>query len=178
MAISLSVNGQTHQFDGDPSMPVLWYVRDILGLQGTKFGCGTGLCGACTVHVDGQATRGCLLTVEAAAGKKITTIEGLSEDGNHEVQKAWRAQNVPQCGYCQAGQIMSAASWIKHQVPQCGYCQAGQIMSAAALLADNPKPTADQIDEAMAGNICRCGCYQRIHEAVAMAAVEVSRKGG
>ena len=137
-------------------MPVLWYVRDILGLQGTKFGCGTGLCGACTVHVDGQATRGCLLTVEAAAGKKITTIEGLSEDGNHEVQKAWRAQNVPQCGYCQAG----------------------QIMSAAALLADNPKPTADQIDEAMAGNICRCGCYQRIHEAVAMAAVEVSRKGG
>ena len=156
MAISLSVNGQTHQFDGDPSMPVLWYVRDILGLQGTKFGCGTGLCGACTVHIDGKATRGCLLTVEAAAGKDITTIEGLSDDGNHEVQKAWRAQNVPQCGYCQAG----------------------QIMSAAALLADNPKPTSDEIDQAMAGNICRCGCYQRIHEAVAMAAVEVSRKGG
>jgi isoquinoline 1-oxidoreductase alpha subunit len=156
MAISLSVNGQTHQFDGDPSMPVLWYVRDILGLQGTKFGCGTGLCGACTVHIDGKATRGCLLTVAAAAGKNITTIEGLSDDGNHEVQKAWRAQNVPQCGYCQAG----------------------QIMSAAALLADNPKPTSDEIDQAMAGNICRCGCYQRIHEAVAMAAVEVSRKGG
>ncbi|MGB7180494.1 MAG: (2Fe-2S)-binding protein [Burkholderiaceae bacterium] len=156
MAISLKVNGQEHKYDGDPSMPVLWFVRDILGMHGTKFGCGTGLCGACTVHVDGKATRGCLLTVEAAAGKAITTIEGLSEDGNHEVQKAWRTQNVPQCGYCQAG----------------------QIMNAAALLAENSKPTGEEIDEAMAGNICRCGCYQRIHEAVAMAATEISRKGG
>ena len=156
MAIKLKVNGAEHSFDGDPSMPVLWYVRDVLSMFGTKFGCGTGLCGACTVLLDGKASRACLLTMDSVAGKDITTIEGLSEDGNHPVQKAWRAMNVPQCGYCQAG----------------------QIMNAAGMLAENPKPSADQIDEAMAGNICRCGCYQRIHEAVEMAAVEISRKGG
>ena len=148
MSIKFKVNGEEQSFDGDSSMPVLWYVRDIQDLHGTKFGCGTGQCGACTVHVDGTATRGCLLTVEAVAGKEVTTIEGLDSEGNHPVQKAWRALNVPQCGYCQAG----------------------QIMSAAAFLSDTPKPTDDQIDQSMAGNICRCGCYQRIHEAVAMAA--------
>lgn len=148
MTIKFKVNGTEQSFDGDSSMPVLWYVRDILDLHGTKFGCGTGQCGACTVHLDGTATRGCLLTVEAVAGKEITTIEGLDSDGNHPVQKAWRAMNVPQCGYCQAGQIMSAASF----------------------LAETPKPTDDQIDQSMAGNICRCGCYQRIHDAVALAA--------
>ena len=154
MTISLNVNGTEHQFDGDPTMPVLWYVRDILGLHGTKFGCGTGLCGACTVHLDGEAARGCMLSVEAAAGKKITTIEGLDADGNHPVQKAWRANNVPQCGYCQAG----------------------QIMNASAFLSSNPDPSDKQIDQQMAGNICRCGCYERIHQAVAMAALE-SKEG-
>ena len=154
MTISLNVNGTEHQFDGDPTMPVLWYVRDILGLHGTKFGCGTGLCGACTVHLDGEAARGCVLSVEAAAGKKITTIEGLDADGNHPVQKAWRANNVPQCGYCQAG----------------------QIMNASAFLSSNPDPSDEQIDQQMAGNICRCGCYERIHQAVAMAALE-SKEG-
>lgn len=154
MAITLNVNGTEHQFDGDPSMPVLWYVRDILGLHGTKFGCGTGLCGTCTVHIDGQAARGCMLSVEAAGGKKITTIEGLDADGNHPVQNAWRVNNVPQCGFCQAG----------------------QIMNAAAFLSNNPDPSADQIDQHMSGNICRCGCYERIHEAVTMAALE-SKEG-
>lgn len=151
MAISLKVNGQEHSFDGDATMPVLWYVRDVLNLHGTKFGCGTGQCGACTVHVDGKAMRGCLLSMEAAAGKEITTIEGLDSSGDHPVQKAWRANNVPQCGYCQAGQIMSAAS----------------------LLADNPKPSSEQIEQSMSGNICRCGCYERIHAAVEMAASEM-----
>lgn len=150
MTISFTVNGEEQQFDGDPTMPVLWYVRDVMNLHGTKFGCGTGQCGACTVHLDGNATRGCLLSVEAVAGKQITTIEGLDTEGNHPVQKAWRAMNVPQCGYCQAG----------------------QIMSAAAFLSTTPKPTDEQIDQSMAGNICRCGCYQRIHDAVAMAAIE------
>lgn len=154
MAITLNVNGTEHQYDGDPSMPVLWFVRDILGLHGTKFGCGTGQCGACTVHLDGVAARGCVLSVEAAVGKNITTIEGLDAEGNHPVQKAWRVNNVPQCGYCQAG----------------------QIMNAAAFLSANPEPSAEQIDQQMAGNICRCGCYQRIHEAVAMAALE-SKEG-
>ena len=155
MAISLYVNGTKHSYDGDMSMPVLWFVRDVLGQHGTKYGCGTGLCGACTVHIDGEATRSCLLTVADAAGKEITTIEGLSSTGNHPVQKAWRAMNVPQCGFCQSG----------------------QIMNAAATLSKNAKPSAEEIDEAMAGNICRCGCYQRIHDAVAMAATEISRTG-
>ena len=151
MAISLTINGKPHTFDGDGSMPLLWYVRDILNLHGTKFGCGSGLCGACTVHLYGKAMRSCVLTMDAAANADITTIEGLDSEGNHPVQIAWRAKNVPQCGYCQAG----------------------QIMNAAALLADNPKPSAEQIDQQMAGNICRCGCYERIHAAVELAATEM-----
>lgn len=151
MAISLKVNGQEHSFDGDSTMPVLWYVRDMLNMHGTKFGCGTGQCGACTVHVDGKATRSCLLSMEAAAGKEITTIEGLDANGDHPVQKAWRANNVPQCGYCQCGQIMTAAS----------------------LLSDNPKPSSEQIEQTMTGNICRCGCYERIQAAVEMASSEM-----
>jgi isoquinoline 1-oxidoreductase alpha subunit len=154
--ITMKVNGEEKQFDGDASMPLLWYVRDELGLMGTKYGCGTGLCGSCTVHLDGQAARGCLVTVEAAAGKSVTTIEGLDEDGNHPTQKAWR----------------------EHNVPQCGFCQAGQIMQAASLLAENAKPSDAQITEAMAGNICRCGCYQRIHAAIGAAASEIAAKEG
>jgi isoquinoline 1-oxidoreductase alpha subunit len=135
-------------------MPLLWYLRDELGLVGTKFGCGMALCGACTVHLDGQATRSCVLPLSSVVGKSITTIEGLSRDGNHPVQKAWRALNVPQCGYCQSGQIMQAAS----------------------LLATNSKPTDDDIDSAMAGNICRCGTYPRIRAAIKTAAAEGSTK--
>ncbi len=146
--ITLRVNGQERQFQGDPATPLLWFVRDDLGLTGTKYGCGAGLCGACTVHVDGQAVRGCMVTVQQASGKSVTTIEGLSEDGEHPVQKAWRTENVPQCGFCQAG----------------------QIMQAAALLSTNKAPTEAEIVEAMAGNICRCGCYQRIQTAVRLAA--------
>lgn len=142
--MNLVVNGVERSFDGDTSMPLLWYVRDELGLTGTKYGCGTGLCGACTVHVDGAAVRGCLATVAEAEGKEVRTIEGLSPDGNHPVQQAWRDQNVPQCGFCQTG----------------------QIMQAAALLAANPNPTEQQMLDGMSGNICRCGCYQRIIAAV------------
>ncbi len=149
--ISLKINGVRRQFTGDPSMPLLWYVRDELGLTGTKFGCGMALCGACTVHLDGKAVRGCVTPVSAAAGKEVTTIEGLDARGNHPVQRAWRA----------------------HNVPQCGYCQSGQIMQAAALLAANPDPTDQQIIDGMAGNICRCGTYQRIFAAVRTAAQEV-----
>lgn len=145
---SVTVNGELHEFSGDPNMPLLWYVRDILNLTGTKFGCGAGVCGACTVHIDGVAARSCQTSLGDAAGKSITTIEGLSPDGNHEVQKAWRKVNVPQCGFCQAGQIMQAVS----------------------LLAKNRAPSDAEIVEAMSGNICRCGCYQRIHEAVRLAA--------
>jgi len=152
--VTLQINGSEHSFDGDPSMPLLWYLRDELGLVGTKFGCGMALCGACTVHLDGQATRSCVLPLSSVAGKSITTIEGLSRDGNHPVQKAWRAHNVPQCGYCQSGQIMQAAS----------------------LLATNSKPTDDDIDSAMAGNICRCGTYPRIRAAIKTAAAEGSTK--
>jgi isoquinoline 1-oxidoreductase alpha subunit len=148
--IALRVNGQDVSYDGDPDLPLLWYLRDELGFTGTKFGCGEGLCGACTVHVDGDATRSCVTPLSAAAGRNITTIEGLDQNGNHPVQKAWRELNVPQCGYCQAG----------------------QIMSAAALLAKTPDPSDDQINDAMSGNICRCGCYQRISAAVRAAAKE------
>lgn len=151
MAISLTINGKPHTFEGDGSMPLLWYVRDILNLHGTKFGCGSGLCGACTVHMNGKAMRSCQLPMDAVADANITTIEGLDTEGSHPVQVAWRAKNVPQCGYCQAG----------------------QIMNAAALLADNPNPSAEQIDQQMAGNICRCGCYERIHAAVELAATEM-----
>jgi isoquinoline 1-oxidoreductase alpha subunit len=146
--VKLQVNGQTQSFDGDPSMPLLWYLRDELGLTGTKFGCGVALCGACTVHVDGQATRACTTVISDLAGRSVITIEGLDSDGNHPVQKAWRALNVPQCGYCQAG----------------------QIMQAAALLATTKNPSEAEINDAMSGNICRCGCYQRIAAAIKAAA--------
>lgn len=144
---TINVNGVDRQFDGDPDTPLLWFVRDALDLTGTKYGCGTGLCGACTVHLDGVAVRGCLATVADADGKTVTTIEGLSETGDHPVQVAWRDQNVPQCGFCQSGQIMQAAS----------------------LLAANPNPSDQEILDEMQGNICRCGCYQRIVTAVRQA---------
>jgi isoquinoline 1-oxidoreductase subunit alpha len=144
---TIKVNGVDRQFDGDPDTPLLWFVRDQLDLTGTKYGCGTGLCGACTVHLDGVAVRGCLATVADADGKTVTTIEGLSETGDHPVQVAWRDQNVPQCGFCQSGQIMQAAS----------------------LLSANPNPSDQEILDEMQGNICRCGCYQRIVTAVRQA---------
>jgi isoquinoline 1-oxidoreductase alpha subunit len=148
---TVTVNGVEHSFDGDPNTPLLWYVREELGLSGTKYGCGTGLCGACTVHVAGAAVRGCLTTVGEADGKSVVTIEGLSSDGNHPVQQAWRDVNVPQCGFCQAG----------------------QIMQAAALLTATPNPSDAEIIEQMQGNICRCGCYQRIVGAVRRASTGV-----
>ena len=146
--MNVRVNGQERSFDGDPSMPLMWFLRDELGLTGTKFGCGVSLCGACTVHINGEAVRSCAIIMSDVAGKSVITIEGLDPKGQHPVQIAWRALNVPQCGYCQAG----------------------QIMQAAALLAKTPAPTDEQIDTAMYGNICRCGCYQRIHAAVRAAA--------
>ena len=144
----LNVNGTERQVDASDDMPLLWVLRDVLGLTGTKFGCGMAQCGACTVHIEGQAVRSCVLPVSAVGTRMVTTIEGLSPDGSHPVQKAWADQDVAQCGYCQPG----------------------QIMSAAALLAQNPEPTDQEIDLAMAGNICRCGTYQRIREAVRSAA--------
>ncbi|HYZ82956.1 MAG TPA: (2Fe-2S)-binding protein [Bryobacteraceae bacterium] len=146
--IQLTVNGQSKRFDGDPDMPLLWFLRDELTLTGTKYGCGMGLCGACTVHVNGEPTRSCLTAMKSAEGKTITTIEGLSDNGEHPLQKAWKTCNVPQCGYCQSG----------------------QIMQAAALLKKTPKPTDKDIDTNMAGNICRCGTYQRIRQAIKLAA--------
>ncbi|ASJ70905.1 (2Fe-2S)-binding protein [Granulosicoccus antarcticus] len=151
----VTVNGKEHQYDGDPAMPLLWYVRDVLGLTGSKFGCGSGLCGACTMHLDGKSVRSCVLPVQAAEGLTVVTIEGLDPDGDHPAQKAWR----------------------EHNVPQCGYCQAGQIMQAASLLAENNTPTDKQITEHMSGNLCRCGCYQRIEAAVKSAAIEQASKG-
>jgi len=151
MAIEFTVNGRVVTVEAPGEMPVLWALRDILNLTGTKYGCGIGACGACTIHMDGKAVLGCVVQLREAAGKTITTIEGLDPEGNHPVQKAW----------AQLG------------VPQCGYCQAGQIMRAAALLAEKKNPTDAEIDEAMAGNICRCGCYQRIHAAVRLAATGV-----
>lgn len=144
---SLRVNGEDRQFDGDPNMPLLWYLRDELGLTSSKYGCGTGLCGACTVHVNGEAVRSCITTVSEAEGQDVTTIEGLSPDGDHPVQVAWRDLSVPQCGFCQCG----------------------QIMQAAALIAANPDPTDQEIAESMQGNVCRCGCYERIAAAVRQA---------
>ena len=146
--MELNINGQRVAKDLDPEMPILWALRDIFGLTGSKYGCGKGLCGACTVHLDGQPIRSCLTPVKLAEGKRITTIEGLSEDGSHPVQKAWQSLNVPQCGYCQSG----------------------QIMTASALLAKNPEPTDAEIDSAMAGNLCRCGTYPRIRAAIHNAA--------
>jgi isoquinoline 1-oxidoreductase alpha subunit len=142
--IRFKVNGIEHSFDGDPAMPVLWYLRDILGLTGTKFGCGMALCGACTVHRNGDAIRSCVVPIGTVSGVEITTIEGIGLGGLHPVQKAFIELNVPQCGYCQAGQIMQAIS----------------------LLKSKPKPTDEDIDEAMSGNICRCGTYQRIRAAI------------
>ncbi len=146
--VTLRVNGVERRFDGDPNTPLLWYLRDELGLTGTKFGCGIAQCGACTIHLDGDAVRACITTLQDADGKAVTTIEGLSPAGDHPLQKAWIAQ----------------------QVPQCGYCQSGQIMQAAALLKGTPKPSDTQIDEAMAGNLCRCGTYARIRAAIQAAA--------
>ena len=146
--IRLIVNGKQHELDVTPDTPLLWVLRENVGLTGTKFGCGIGQCGACTVHLDGQAIRSCSTPVSAAAGKKIVTIEGLSANSSHALQKAW----------------------IAEQVPQCGYCQSGQIMAAAALLLKNRRPTDEQIDAAMSGNICRCGTYQRIRRAIHHAA--------
>jgi isoquinoline 1-oxidoreductase subunit alpha len=145
---NLSVNGKKQQVDVDPATPILWVLRDHLNLVGTKFGCGIAQCGACTIHLDGTAIRSCQMPVSAVADKAITTIEGLSENGDHPVQKAW----------------------LEHDVPQCGYCQAGQIMTASALLASNPQPSDDEIEAAMNGNICRCGTYLRIKAAVKTAA--------
>jgi isoquinoline 1-oxidoreductase alpha subunit len=146
--MQLTVNGKTRQYDGDPQMPLLWYLRDLLRLTGTKFGCGVGLCGACTVHVNGAAQRSCVTQMSDAAGKQVVTIEALSANGDHPVQLAWKQINVPQCGYCQSG----------------------QIMQAAALLKQKPAPTDQDIDEIMQGNICRCGTYQRIRQAIHIAA--------
>ena len=148
MAIAFTLNGKSTTVDAPPEMPLLWVLRDELDLKGTKFGCGRSFCGACTVHVDGEPERSCRMPVSRAEGKEITTIEGLSEDGAHPVQLAWQEIDVPQCGYCQAG----------------------QIMSASALLASNPAPTDGDIDEAMSGNICRCATYNRIRAAIHRAA--------
>jgi isoquinoline 1-oxidoreductase subunit alpha len=146
------VNGTRHSLDADPTMPLLWALRDLLGLHGTKFGCGTGACGACTVHLDGQAVRSCITTLQDAVGKQVLTIEGLGMHGEHAVQRAWKTGNIPQCGYCQPG----------------------QIMQAAALLQQTPKPTEAEILDAMSGNICRCGTYQRIKAAIRAAATETA----
>jgi isoquinoline 1-oxidoreductase alpha subunit len=147
MPTNLNVNGKQVTVDVEPEMPLLWVLRDELGLTGTKYGCGIAMCGACTVHLDGQPTRSCVMPVSAVEGKKITTIEALSQDGNHRVQKAW----------------------VKLQVPQCGYCQSGMIMAAAALLEQNKNPSDADIDAAMT-NICRCGTYARVREAIHVAA--------
>jgi isoquinoline 1-oxidoreductase subunit alpha len=148
MAITFTLNGKATTVNVDPQMPLLWVLRDTLNLTGTKFGCGMALCGACTVHINGEASRSCILPVSSVEGKRITTIEGLSADGSHPVQKAW----------------------IEEDVPQCGYCQTGQIMSAVALLAKKPNPNDVEIDDAMSGNLCRCGTYQRIRKAIHRAA--------
>jgi isoquinoline 1-oxidoreductase alpha subunit len=148
MSIRVRINGVDKELDVDPEMPLLWALRDVLGLTGTKYGCGQALCGACTIHLDGQVVRACVTPVRRAAGRSVTTIEGLSPDGSHPLQKAW----------------------VEHAVPQCGFCQVGQIMTAAALLAKKPKPTDAEIDQSLAGNLCRCGTYTRIRAAVKKAA--------
>jgi aerobic-type carbon monoxide dehydrogenase small subunit (CoxS/CutS family) len=150
VVIDLTINGKPRSVDVSPDTPLLWVLRDTLGLTGTKYGCGVAQCGACTVHLDGQAVFSCMTPISAAGGRKVTTIEGLSADGSHPVQRAW----------------------VEEQVPQCGYCQTGQIMRAAALLKQTPKPTDADIDASMAGNVCRCGTYQRIRAAIHRAAGE------
>jgi len=156
VSIRITVNGVDRDFAGDGEMPLLWYLRDHARLTGTKFGCGGGFCGACTVLVDGAAQRSCLLPVSTLAGRRVTTIEGLGADGLHPVQKAW----------------------IEEDVAQCGYCQAGQIMRATALLARTPQPTDAQIDADMSANICRCGTYTRIRKAIHSAAAKIAKTGG
>ena len=146
--MKITINGKDETLDVDPDMPLLWALRDLLGLTGTKYGCGEALCGACTVHLDGQAVRACVTPVRRAEGKRVTTIEGLSPDGSHPLQRAW----------------------VELRVPQCGYCQTGLIMTAAALLAATPKPTDAEIERSMAGNLCRCGTYTRIRAAIKKAA--------
>ena len=153
--ITLNINNKNYNVDVDPETPLLWVLRDTLGLVGTKYGCGMAQCGACTVHLNGQAARSCVTRVSSIAGKKVVTIEGLSEKNDHPLQKAW----------------------LELDVPQCGYCQGGQIMSAAVLLRENKNPTEKDIDNAMVGNICRCGTYLRIRKAIQLAA-EIQRKGG
>ena len=153
--IQLNINGRSQQVDVEPETPLLWVIREQAGLTGTKYGCGVAQCGACTVHLDGEPVRSCSLPVSSAVGKRITTIEGLSRDSSHPVQKAWADLDVPQCGYCQSG----------------------QIMAAAVLLRENPGPTDADIDDCMTGNICRCGAYQRIRRAIHLAA-EMQSKGG
>jgi len=152
MAVEITINGEGHTLDADPAMPLLWAIRDIVGLTGTKYACGKALCGSCVVHVDGQPVRSCNYPLSAAAGRTVTTIEGLAGSGDHPVQAAWRALNVPQCGYCQSG----------------------QIMSAVALLERNPSPSDADIDNAMSGNICRCGTYTRIRAAIRKAAEDMA----
>jgi isoquinoline 1-oxidoreductase alpha subunit len=151
MAISLTVNGRRHEVDVPAEMPLLWVVRDVIGLHGTKYGCGIAACGVCTVHVGGEAVRSCITAVGDVGDAEVTTIEGLHPTGDHPVQRAWRELNVPQCGFCQTGQIMQAAAFV----------------------ASNRNPSDQQVSEAMAGNICRCGCYQRIHAAVKAAGTGV-----
>lgn len=153
--ISLNVNDQNFEIEADPDMPLLWAIRDLVGLTGTKFGCGVAQCGACVVHLNGEAVRSCVTKVSRAQGQKILTIEGLSKNNDHPLQLAWNEENVPQCGYCHSG----------------------QIMSAAVLLREKPSPSDEDIDQAMSGNICRCGTYPRIRKAIHMAA-ELARKGG
>ncbi len=148
MSLRVTVNGKAEQLEVDPDMPLLWVLRDVLGLTGTKYGCGQALCGACTVHLDGQVVRSCCTPMRRAEGKSVTTIEGLSPNGDHPLQRAW----------------------IEQAVPQCGYCQAGQIMTAAALLAKKPKPSDTEIDQSLSGNLCRCGTYTRIRAAIRKAA--------
>ena len=153
MAISFNLNGSTVTVQAEPDTPLLWVIRDEVGLTGTKFGCGAALCGACTVHLNGTPIRSCQTPVSAVAGKKVATVESLSTDSSHPLQKAW----------------------VKHQVPQCGYCQSGQLMSAAALLSKNKNPSDADIDNAMSGNLCRCGTYNRIRAAIKDAAAEMRR---
>jgi|SRR5579863_9360761 isoquinoline 1-oxidoreductase subunit alpha len=151
MAYTIKINGRDHEVDAQGEMPMLWVLRDVLGMTGTKFGCGAGLCGCCTVHLDGVAVRACQTPIASAVGHSITTIEGLSADGNHPVQVAWR----------------------EHNVPQCGYCQSGQMMQASSLLHKNPNPSDSEIDADMTGNICRCGTYPRIRAAIKTASAKI-----
>ena len=156
MQLQFRINGEARSVDVEPDMPMLWVIRDVLGMTGTKFGCGQALCGACTIHLNGQAIRSCVTPASAVAGQSITTIEGLATDASHPLQKAW----------------------VELGVPQCGYCQPGQIMQAASLLTANKQPSAPEIDEAMGGNLCRCGTYLRIREAIQRVASNRANQGG